>query len=245
MKCDSNEAGKSALRADSAHPDFRKEAESIRVEWVRSPDLDLKTLPEADAPGGSVAEPDVLAKNVCQRMEHLAEVLALLHSIYAENKQLYGDRFLAFVGNCVVREWPGTDLPAISANAIRVLAPEPSDATTESIANQFSRVDRNRVGYLPKSVQESISSSLKYEHVTPIAFFRDALRNYQPLPKEVFFHLLQDNYRIAWVTKSENKALDGKGWKSCRPVDAYVNLNPPIELIESEVHAYVRGYVKS
>lgn len=55
-------------------------------------------------------------ENVKLRMRDLSKVLYLLYNIYDKNKELYGEKFYAFVGNEVVRNWPHLDLPFESVN---------------------------------------------------------------------------------------------------------------------------------
>lgn len=43
--------------------------------------------------------------------DHLSMILHKLYLIYRTNKTLYGKKFLAFVGNEIVREWPLKDYP--------------------------------------------------------------------------------------------------------------------------------------
>lgn len=47
---------------------------------------------------------------------NLSIILSCLYSIYRENEILYGKKFLAFVGNWVVRNWPRKDFPFDSIN---------------------------------------------------------------------------------------------------------------------------------
>lgn len=178
---------------------------------------------------------DRLLANRELRMRHLAQVLELLHKIYSENKELYGDAFLAFVGDKIVRNWPWIDMPIVSRNALRVLEDAKRQLDLQHVPFTLRGVHRAEFDHRPpkqeeSKIKEALAKALVYEHVTPITFFRDVLRNYPPVAADVYFLLLKENYRVAWVTKAENAALNKKRWKSCRPVNAYRVVEPPIDL---------------
>lgn len=224
-----------------SNPDHQEEARRIRADWQRGPQLKLKDMPKSEASAAEGLYPEALARNVLQRMEHLAQVLELLHRTYHENKDLYGDAFLAFVGNHVVREWPSIGIPAASKKAIQVVTADDSERDSFCVPAELYGLDNHHVKYLPDNVRALIKNNLEYEHVTPMTFFRDVLRSYAPLSKEVYYHLLADNYRVAWVTKDEDAALSRNKWRAYRPVDAYESLNPPIELVKTEAHIYLQA----
>jgi hypothetical protein len=197
-----------------------EKAKSIRIDWERSgaKRLKMSKRPVSDFHNKELAEPATLVANIKKRMEHLGEVLALLHKIYHENEELYGDRFLAFVGNEVVREWPWKDYPFISKSALRLI-----EDTSE-----YSDV----VGKLPfeiknKELKETFTK-LRYEHWTPISFFRDTFHSHEPLDKEVYYFLLIEFYRIVWITKEEDDRLNKKH-RSWRPESTYQDLGIEIK----------------
>jgi len=85
--------------------------EKIREEW-KARQLKLKNLPASDLDDQGRQKPDEEKyKNIQKRLEHLAEVLCVLYKLYKQNELLYGDQFLAFVGDKVVRGWPRKDFP--------------------------------------------------------------------------------------------------------------------------------------
>ncbi|KAF0199764.1 MAG: Uncharacterized protein FD166_192 [Bacteroidetes bacterium] len=49
--------------------------------------------------------------NVKRRLSDLSKVLFELYKIYNSNRELYGEEFLAFVGDKVIRNYPWKDLP--------------------------------------------------------------------------------------------------------------------------------------
>ncbi len=99
------------------------ELDRFRDEW-KSTRLKISTRPSLDLVSNNdqveLKEEDELKENVKQRLEHLAAVLETLSGIYHSNKDLYGDAFLAFIGNSVIREWPWKDYPLASNAAIEI-----------------------------------------------------------------------------------------------------------------------------
>lgn len=201
----------------------REKALEIRSHWEENGTkrLRMSKRPPGDVSDGSLVSDVELAENIRKRMSHLAEVLELLHRIYSENTELYGDRFLAFVGNEVVREWPWKDFPFVSEKALELL--------------QESESYQDISGKLPfevkdKSVRE-IFKKLRYEHWTPISFFRDVFHSHEPLDKATYYHLLINFYRVVWITREEDDLLNKKH-RSWRPSETYSELG--IEIVPHE-----------
>ncbi|WP_285765383.1 hypothetical protein [Biformimicrobium ophioploci] len=201
----------------------REKAFSVRFQWEESGTKQLKMSkrPSEDIADGSLADDAEIARNIRKRMSHLAEVLALLHKIYFENEELYGDRFLAFVGNEVVREWPWKDYPFISQAALHLLQE----------CESYSDIS----GRLPFEVKDrgirEIFKKLRYEHWTPISFFRDVFHSHEPLDKSTYYHLLINFYRVVWITREEDDLLNKKH-RSWRPSKTYEELG--IEIVPHE-----------
>ena len=141
-----------------------EEAKKVRKLWDESGTKQLKMSrrPPSDIQGGKLANGAILAANIRKRMKHLAQVLELLHKIYYENKDLYGDKFLAFVGNEVVREWPWKDFPFLSKSALEILE---KSSSYQDISGMLPFEVKN------KETKE-LFKKLRYEHWTPISFFR-------------------------------------------------------------------------
>lgn len=201
----------------SNHPE--QKAMMIRAQWEKNGTkmLKMSKRPPSDYREQHLKSDAELVRNISKRMQHLAEVLALLHRIYCENKDLYGDRFLAFVGNEVVREWPWKDFPFISEAAL--------DALTQN------RDYQDISGKLPFEIKDKatreIFKQLRYEHWTPISFFRDVFHSHDPIDQQTYYHLLVKYYRVVWITREEDDRLNKKH-RSWRPSDTYDALNIPI-----------------
>lgn len=166
-----------------------------------------------------------------KRRMDLACALSRLHEIYLadlkrEVSQRYSDKFLAFVGNSVVKEWPLKDFPFISEAAGNVINKE---FPRINISTDILGVERCQ---MPSNLSKQLKQHLHYEHWTPIAFFRDTfkMRN-SVIGKAEFYDLLCKYYRVVWVTKDENQRLDREKFRSYRPIDAYTQLNPPIRIL--------------
>lgn len=193
----------------------KEKALEIREHWEINGTRRLKisTRPTSDFTCDAPTSDADITVNIQKRMSHLAEVLELLHKIYAENTELYGDRFLAFVGNEVVREWPWKDFPFISKKALELL--EGGDSYQDIS------------GRLPYEVKDKttreVFKKLRYEHWTPISFFRDVFHSHQPLDKSTYYHLLINYYRIVWITREEDDLLNKKH-RSWRPSKTYEEL---------------------
>ena len=134
----------------------------LRTEWDKTgaKRLKISKRPVADMNGDSLKPPSDLIKNVKLRMSHLAEILEHLHKIYVDNSSLYGDRFLAFIGNEVVREWPWKDFPLQSEKALEIL--DSIETYTDISGLQPFEIKDDRV--------KASLSKLRYEHWTPISF---------------------------------------------------------------------------
>jgi hypothetical protein len=193
----------------------KEKAVEVRAHWEinGTKRLKISKRPITDYSGGALTPDTNLAVNIQKRMTHLAEVLELLHKIYAENTDLYGDRFLAFVGNEVVREWPWKDFPFISKKALELL--EDSDAYQDISGRMPFEVK-------DKTTRE-VFKKLRYEHWTPISFFRDVFHSHKPLDKSTYYHLLINYYRIVWITREEDDLLNKKH-RSWRPSKTYEEL---------------------
>ncbi|WP_299597592.1 hypothetical protein [uncultured Microbulbifer sp.] len=187
----------------------------VRNQWEKSGTkmLKMSKRPSCDSSSeGEISESQVVA-NIQKRMLHLAEVLELLHKIYCNNKDLYGDRFLAFVGNEVVREWPWKDFPFISKKALDLLEKKES---YEDITGKLPFEVKD------KSTRE-VFKNLRYEHWTPISFFRDVFHQHDPIDKETYYHILIKYYRVVWITREEDDLLNKKH-RSWRPTEVYDDL---------------------
>ncbi|GAA0851800.1 hypothetical protein [Aliiglaciecola litoralis] len=205
-----------------------KIAQKVRLLWDEkgTKQLKMSKRPPSDFENGELASAETLAANIRQRMKHLAQVLELLHKIYYENTDLYGDKFLAFVGNEVVREWPWKDFPFLSKNALNIL---------EEIESYSDISGKMPFEVKDKSIKDAFKK-LRYEHWTPISFFRDIFHSHPPISEEVYYFLLIKYYRIVWIAREEDDALNIKH-RSWRPESTYSDLG--IEIIEHEMWGHL------
>ncbi len=159
----------------------------LRRKWEqkKARRLQLRQRPDSDLNEGELASDADRINNIKKRFEHLSEVLALLYKIYRENKSLYGDKFLAFVGNEVVREWPWKDFPFISKAAYNEIRSTGSHTKiTGLLATDIS----------DQKIKTALKN-LRYEHWTPISFFRDVFDLDECLTQEDFYNILIHYYR--------------------------------------------------
>jgi hypothetical protein len=182
----------------------------LRASWQKARRLRLKAKQQATLGEGQQLE------NVRKRLRDLAQILELLYGIYRNDKDgLYGDEFLAFVGDKVIRGWPGKDFPFYSKDAAAV-------AKEAGVALIAGRQD------LPKELK----GKLHYEHWTPISFFRDVFdlaRDKEiALDRDDFYELLIHYYRVVWISGNEHESLDKKH-RAARSVDTYDNLGIVVE----------------
>jgi hypothetical protein len=183
---------------------------AFRAVWKKARTLRLKER-RAGKPDEALQLEDVR-----RRMRDLALILESLYRIYRDDRDgLYGDDFLAFVGNSVIREWPGKDFPFYSENAAAV-------AAEHGIRLSAGMTD------LP----EGLRKKLHPEHWTPISFFRDVFHLAREqdilLERDHFYELLFHYYRVVWITKGEEKDLD-KRHRTARQLDTYADLGIVIE----------------
>ncbi len=190
-----------------------EEALRIRERWesTKSDRLRLKLPPPSEInEAGFPVSAESRAVNVQERMRHLSAILSLMHKIYWQEKDLYGDHFLAFIGDKIVRQWPWIDLPAVSEKAAQW-------------ANDVG-IHKPMLGLSVRELSKDIKlkeSKIRYEHITPMAFFRDVVRNHPPLSADIYFDLLKRNYRVAWITKSEDDNLNAAGARFWRSINTY------------------------
>ena len=190
-------------------------AAKIRKVWENTSarTLKLSRRPPADFRKGNLLPEEERYENVKKRLRHLAQVLTLLHNIYKNNKELYGDKFLAFVGNEVVREWPWKDFPFISDAAQQKINDiDPNVHVTGLMKFEIKN----------KQVKE-VFKNFRYEHWTPISFFRDIFDLDDSLTEEDFYQILVEHYRVVWITKKEDKKLNNKN-KCNRSPETYSQL---------------------
>mgnify|MGYP000243156901 CR=1 FL=1 len=192
-----------------------EKATQLRERWDRTgaKRLKISTRPASDLDGDILKSPSDLVKNIKLRMKHLAEILAHLHKIYSENSELYGDRFLAFVGNEVVREWPWKDFPFHSEQALEIL--DSIESYTDISGLQLFEIK-------DKEVVASLSK-LRYEHWTPISFFRDIFQSESLIDSDTFYQVLIKYYRIIWIDRKEDDLLNIEN-RSSRPLNTYKKL---------------------
>lgn len=173
--------------------------------------LQLNKRPNADLVNGQRKSDEELLRNVDARLKDLSEILASLFKIYRANPDLYGDRFLAFVGNEVIREWPWIDFPL----------------TTQKANEQLGHVLTGTT----KAEFNGSKANLHYEHCTPISFFRDLFIHFDNLSADDFYYALKNYYQVVWMTNEEATPFNGK-LKATRPLDSYEKEG--IEIVETE-----------
>lgn len=186
-----------------------KKAHALRAQWDQ---LGAKKLTLKSATGKTLPD-QIQYENVQKRLRDLARVLVVLYDIYKEDclshERLYDDNFLAFIGDKVIRNWPGKDFPFASVNAREKL----QQAGFQHIPGKDQR--------LP----DELRTELHYEHWTPISFFRDVFAMAtEPLTEDDFFELLTLYYRVVWITNDEHSKLDKK-YRSSRPLNTYDDLD--------------------
>lgn len=192
----------------------------LRRKWEqkKARRLQLRQRPDSDLNGDDLVSDADRISNIKKRFEHLSEVLALLYKIYRENKSLYGDRFLAFVGNEVVREWPWKDFPFISKAAYDEI--RATDSNTKVTGLLAADISDHKI--------KTVLKNLRYEHWTPISFFRDVFDLDESLTQKDFYYLLINYYRVVWITKDEDKLINRRN-KTTRSISCYEDLGIVIE----------------
>ena len=184
--------------------------EKFREEWKKR-QLGFSKRPKCDYENGNRISNDRLWENINRRLKHLSKVLFTLYKIYKEDKDLYGDAFLSFVGNEVVRGWPWKDFPLTSKKASEILG-----KVTTGLTNNEIKVN-------PKEIH--------YEHWTPISFFRDLFDNFDDLTEDNFYYVLKKYYKVVRITNAESEPFK-KEYRTTRPVDIYETLK--IDIIEED-----------
>jgi hypothetical protein len=157
-------------------------------------------------------------QNIKLRLKHLSKVVHLLYTIYLENKDLYGDMFLAFVGNEVFRKWPWKDFPYTSVEAQKIIGESITGLTEFEIKN--------------KELEKFLIENIRYEHWTPISFFRDLFDMATDLTEDDFYYALVMYYRVVRITHAEDALLNKKN-KTTRSVNTYADFN--IEILEKDL----------
>ena len=163
-------------------------------------------------------------------------MLCHMHSLYSEKHNLYGDQFLAFVGDKMVRCWPHKDIVFTSEQAYSII---PEAGLYETFQSKTKR-QLQRGKYTKSVVQQ-----LCYEHWTPISFFKDMfdLGLYQSsFTPHAMFNILKENYRVVWITKEENAKLDRRH-RACRSVGTYSEFG--IHIKEKKLWTYLAESVYS
>lgn len=144
------------------------------------------------------------------RLRDLATVLEVLYVIHCRKDGLYDDNFLAFVGDKVIRGWPGKDFPFYSEEAAAI-----AEAAGFHLEAGITR--------LPKP----LAGLLHPEHWTPISFFRDVFdmgrEGKVSLTADDFYELLVHYYRVVWISQPEMKKLDRKN-RTARTAETYDRL---------------------
>ena len=153
-------------------------------------------------------------ENVKLRLKDLSKFLVLFYGLYKDKYDLYGDDLLAFIGDKVIRHWPWKDFPFTSIEAQDLLA----NHNITGLTKNDSDIKKLK----------PILNHLRYEHWTPLSFFRDAFiiakENNLKLTDIDFYDLLIENYRIVWITKEEDSKKLGGKYKSKRTVKTYDEL---------------------
>ena len=153
-------------------------------------------------------------ENVKLRLKDLSKFLVLFYDLYKDKYDLYGDELLAFIGDKVIRQWPWKDFPFTSIEAQNLLGDNSITGLTKNDSD-FKEL-------------KPILNQLRYEHWTPLSFFRDAFiiakENNLKLTDIDFYDLLIENYRIVWITKEEDSKKLGGKYKSKRTEKTYDEL---------------------
>lgn len=178
--------------------------DEYRLNW-ESKRLSISKRPESDTNSDkSRKNNDELKSNIEIRLKDLSKVLSVLHEIYHQNKEYYGDAFLAYVGDKVIRHYPWKDFPLISEAAAKELNIKPDDL----------------IGFSKEDIKIS-SKDVHYEHYTPISFFRDIFRDEFDLNADDFEYILNEYYKVVRITNEENDRLNLNKYKTTRPAEAY------------------------
>ncbi len=181
--------------------------DSLRKQWeiVGAKRLDLRSYSKADID----ADEETRLQNLLARMDDLASILYNIYELYKKNPDMYGERMFAFVGNSIVREWPYKDPIFTSEAAFDII-------NNHGCYEQFVSLP----GDVARKSFNAASSSLRFEHWTPITFFRDIFSFDMNLSVEDFAQALKQNYRTVWVTKEEDNRINNKT-RSFRSVSDY------------------------
>lgn len=196
----------------------------LREVWEtkQSKNIKYSRRPEFDTNKNQLLPKLHLFENTKLRLWNLAEELHTAYQIYVKNPNLYGDDWLAFNADKRVRNYPWTDFPFTSVEAQKLLG----DNNITGLTKYDSEVKKLK----------HITDKLRYEHWTPISFFRDSFviakeENLNPSIED-FYDLLKNNYRVVWITKEEDAKLNIKN-KTKRTINTYTELG--IEISDKEL----------
>ena len=206
--------------------------ELLRGFWEErgNKNISLSKRPERDIDNeGNLLPVEVRISNIKERLMDLSILLEDFNKLYIEKYNLYGDLLLAFIGDDLVRDWPWKDFPFTSKAAKKVF--EKHEIKFDIVG--LMDADIGNIATKLKSNLKEANREIRYEHWTPIAFFRDIFVIAQErgitLNKDIFYNLLVINYRTVRITKEEDSRLNKAGYRSNRPISAYEELGIDIE----------------
>ncbi len=157
--------------------------------------------------------------NTVTRMWVLATILTDLYTIYKSTRGLYGENYLAWVGNSVVRAHSWIEFPFTSV------------AAQQSYGNHILTGLRNEE--IKPTAIRNLTKSSHLEHFSPISLFRDGFHQQETMTVSDFFELLVCNFRVVRITQKERDRLRDHGFEQYRPLNAYEICE--IEIFEKEL----------
>ena len=158
-----------------------KKVVAFRRKW-KSQKLSLKKPDDVNQLGNTERY-----NNVKKRLKDLSKILYSLYEIYKADPELYGEEFLAFVGDKVIRRWPWKDIEFSSKEAQNPLTKKTYEHWTpisffrdmfqlQNITTEhfyYALLHYYRVVSISKDEDKKLRT-LKYKTTRPVTAYSDA-----------------------------------------------------------------------
>lgn len=157
---------------------------------------------------------DLSTESIDKRYRDLAQIIHKAFEIHFKNPGLYGNELLKWIGQFIIRSYPGIDRPLTSINANELAIENGYDSLLHRTDAEVKRKEKQLIAKNKSQNQLRKNGLIRYEHLTPISYFVYlpfiGSDNPHNLEVEEYYHELKEHHKVVWLTKQEYDDLNKK-----------------------------------
>lgn len=150
---------------------------------------------------------DLSTESIDKRYLDLAKIIHSAFDIHFQNPELYGNELLKWIGQFIIRSYPGIDRPLTSIDANELAIENGYDSLFHVTDAEVKRKEKQLLAKNKNQKQLRKDGLIRYEHLTPISYFvyLPFIESNNPhnLAVDEYYQELKKHHKVVWLTGQE------------------------------------------